>query len=444
MLALLFILCLAFDAKSLRVENSHPNLLASSTLLAYSTPFVLPLAESKQEAKLVNSLISLKLRQRIKKSLLETSGVDLNHEILSDKHLSTYYGVMEIGNYRFKILFDTGSSELWVPSDKCQTARCKRHQAFHETEHDLRLATKEPLDIEYLSGAVKGSLVFEKIRFPGNFEVDRQVVGLASTVDIVLLDEVIWDGILGLSYPTPQLIHSGNLPLMDNMIRQGTLSKQHLANQFAYYIDDSQGSMTFGGVNCQYLSSSNTNCISKFVFTPVTKKSYWTISLQNVRVTHPTTSYSLLQTNANVDAQNTHASQMKTSLIPRICGVEGCETIVDTGTYLIYGPEDQVLKLLGGIGNVDDCRGIENLPYIHFDLSSNQTLTLAPQDYILQFEVNGQLECVVGISPDHDVIWTLGQVFLRSYYTVFDRDSDRVGFARLPARTKLTPIRSHA
>jgi len=38
-------------------------------------------------------------------------------------------------------------------------------------------------------------------------------------------------------------------------------------------------------------------------------------------------------------------------------------------------------------------------------------------------------ECVTGVAPDDDVIWTFGQVLLRSYYTVFDRDSDRIGFA---------------
>ena len=37
---------------------------------------------------------------------------------------------------------------------------------------------------------------------------------------------------------------------------------------------------------------------------------------------------------------------------------------------------------------------------------------------------------MIGIGPDNDPGWTLGQVFLRSFYTVFDRDTDRVGFIR--------------
>ena len=45
-------------------------------------------------------------------------------------------------------------------------------------------------------------------------------------------------------------------------------------------------------------------------------------------------------------------------------------------------------------------------------------------------------DCVIGIGPDNDSGWTLGQVFLRSFYTVFDRDTDRVGFIRNNPRAK--------
>jgi hypothetical protein len=435
MLLLFLVVCL-LQARGIIRSNEEHALDSRDDKTIYSPLFVVSLtANHLNKKKIANSLLSLKMKQREKKVLLETGGIKLTPEVLSEKHLSTYFGVAEIGGYRFKVLFDTGSSELWVPSDKCQTTRCKRHQTFHSTDKSLRLST--PLHIEYLSGAVKGDLVYEKVTFPGYFSVNRQAVGLASQVDIVLLDDVIWDGILGLAYPTPAQLDIGTLPIFDTMIEQGTLTKQKLGNQFSYYINDHEGAMTFGGVNCEYLKTgASSECISKFTFTPVTKKTYWTITLQDVRVTHPASSF--LQANANTatgtnSGTNHHVDhQMKTSLIPRICGSEGCETIVDTGTYLIYGPQDQVNKLLGGIGTVDDCKGIDNLPHIHFDLSSGDTLTLSPRDYVLQFEVNGALECVVGISPDHDVIWTLGQVFLKSYYTVFDRDADRVGFARLP------------
>lgn len=43
-------------------------------------------------------------------------------------------------------------------------------------------------------------------------------------------------------------------------------------------------------------------------------------------------------------------------------------------------------------------------------------------------------DCVMGIAPDADTGWTFGQVFLRSFYTVFDRDTDRIGFVRANPR----------
>jgi len=46
--------------------------------------------------------------------------------------------------------------------------------------------------------------------------------------------------------------------------------------------------------------------------------------------------------------------------------------------------------------------------------------------------MNGVTDCVLGLAPDtEDSGWTLGQVFLKSFLTVFDREGGgRIGFVR--------------
>ena len=154
-----------------------------------------------------------------------------------------------------------------------------------------------------------------------------------------------------------------------------------------------------------------------------------------------------------------------------------CRAIVDTGTYLIYGPRRDVQRALGSIA-VEACADVATLPTLTFVLynrdGDDARLTLRPHDYTLEYRIppvaahgstkgavddvggecddatlEGTLEgpllggnlsarrgasacvsdCVVGIGPDNDLGWTFGQVFLRSFYTVFDRDHDRIGFA---------------
>lgn len=357
-------------------------------------------------------------------SLLETAATDvpLTQEVLREKHLATYYGVVNIGDTKFRILFDTGSCEFWVPSSDCDMERCKKHRQYPMDEHSTsRFMAHNRLNIQYLSGRVSGKMVYESVH-TGDVTVDRQIVGVADHVDIVLLDDVIWDGILGLAYPNKALSAKGVVPFFDNVIRSGALKSRGLSNQFGYYIDDARGSVTFGGVDCGLLGAPN--CIQHFGFVPVSEKTYWTVRLNDVSVQYGT-------------------DKPMTGFCPRA----GCKAIVDTGTYLLYGPGAAVRKMLRP-ARFAGCSTYERLPTFTFDFkvgsgSPPVKLHLKPIDYVLKFTNEGKEECVTGISPDRDVIWTLGQVFLRSFYTVFDRDLNRIGFARLP-RTQFQAINAHA
>lgn len=88
------------------------------------------------------------------------------------------------------------------------------------------------------------------------------------------------------------------------------------------------------------------------------------------------------------------------------------------------------------LNRCEDKNTLPNLGFIFKGYSKNGKdeafeLILTPDDYVLEFEVNGKNDCVIGIGSDsEDSGWTLGQVFLRAYYTVFDRESEAIGFVK--------------
>merc|ERR1711908_269526 len=82
---------------------------------------------------------------------------------------------------------------------------------------------------------------------------------MADTIDVPLLDEVVWDGIVGLAYPNSKLTKEGVDPLFDNIIRQKLL----VNNVFSYYLGINGGAVTFGGVDPRYFGDSDAKSPSR-------------------------------------------------------------------------------------------------------------------------------------------------------------------------------------
>ncbi|XP_006899951.1 PREDICTED: pepsin F-like [Elephantulus edwardii] len=116
---------------------------------------------------------------------------------------------------------------------------------------------------------------------------------------------------------------------------------------------------------------------------------------------------------------------------------DGCQAILDTGTSLLVGPYMDIYnihslikaqKSLNG-GYVVDCEAVHTLPDIVFAINGIN-YTVPASAYTLQ--VRGRNLCYSEFLPQPfilDQAWILGDVFLRQYFSVYDRENNRIGLA---------------
>ena len=109
----------------------------------------------------------------------------------------------------------------------------------------------------------------------------------------------------------------------------------------------------------------------------------------------------------------------------------GYKAVIDSGTSVIIGPKSYMGKLLEGVHVNLDCSGIEMLPKIIFNFDSNE-YELEPQDYVLRVKALGKESCVMALMgadlPESFNYFSLGDVFMRRYYTFFNKEKDQLGF----------------
>ncbi|XP_030639734.1 pepsin A-like [Chanos chanos] len=318
------------------------------------------------------------------------NGVEM---MTNDADLS-YYGVISIGTppQSFKVIFDTGSSNLWVPSVYCPSEACKNHVQFDPQHSDTFQWSSETVSIQYGTGSMDGYLGYDTVRV-GGISVSNQIFGL-STTEAPFMASMQADGILGLAFPS--IAASGATPVFDNMMSQNLVSQ----DLFSVYLsnDNRKGSFVlFGEIEKSYYTGSLT-------WIPLSSESYWQVNMDKVTL------------NGNI-----------------VGCAGGCQAILDTGTSVIVGPSADFYNIVSWIGaDVDkygdanvNCNNIDNMPSVTFTLNGNE-FTIPASAYVSQ----SQYGCMAGFGDGgSEKLWILGDVFLRQFYTVFDRQKNAAGLA---------------
>ncbi|CAJ0943913.1 unnamed protein product, partial [Mesorhabditis belari] len=337
---------------------------------------------------------------------------DAYNEGLSDYQNAQYYGTLSIGTppQNFKILFDTGSSNLWVPCSDCPSNNlaCQFHAKFNCKKSTTCRATGAQFAIQYGSGSMTGVVDNDIVCFgdsKSGFCTDKtQGFACAEQEPGVSFVAAKFDGILGMGFDS---ISVNKIPQpMDQIFANTAICDQQL---FAFWLSRDANDVANGGEMTLCGMDSN-HYTGQIAWAPLIADDYWRIKLDKLTIK-----------GASYGA--------------------GVAAIVDTGTSLLTGPTDDITKIQKAIGAIPlgngeytvPCKLVPALPEITFTIAGKD-FKLAGKDYILQVTSQGTTICLSGfmgldIPAPNGPLWILGDVFIGRFYSVFDRGNDRVGFA---------------
>ncbi|KAJ0091983.1 hypothetical protein Patl1_24716 [Pistacia atlantica] len=161
---------------------------------------------------------------------VDTNLNDLKADIvyLKNYHDTQYYGEVGIGSppQIFTFVFDTGSSNLWVPSSKCLLSiSCYFHSKYRSRMSSTYSKIGTPCKIHYGSGHISGFFSLDYVKVGDLIIKDQEFVEVTKQGFLTfLLLRAKFDGVLGLGF---QDISVGQAtPLWYNMIQQGHVSQQ--------------------------------------------------------------------------------------------------------------------------------------------------------------------------------------------------------------------------
>lgn len=284
--------------------------------------------------------------------------------VINDFSNAQYYGPISVGTpgQTFNVIFDTGSSNLWIPSKTCGL-NCGLHPEYNSGASTTYHANGTVFKIQYGSGPVAGFLSADTVNV-GGIAVPEQTFAEINDVSGLGLAYALghFDGILGMAFNSISI--DGIPTVFNNMETEGLVD----STQFAFYLsatDGSQGELTLGGYDSNHFEGD-------LFWVPLTSETYWETKLDDLQLG------SKSMTNAT-------------------------KVVLDTGTSILAGPSAEVAAIAAAVGATPfplrpseytiDCSKVPTLPVLSVTIGG-RSFTFAGSEYTL----NVQGVCLFGMT----------------------------------------------
>jgi hypothetical protein len=310
-----------------------------------------------------------------------------------------YTGPIQIGTppQNFTVIYDTGSSDLWIPSANCTDAACNDKHRYNSSLSRTYKFDNRTFSIQYGSGAVSGVMSKDSVTMGGRTAVNQTFGQMLASPGQTFVG-TSFDGICGMGWP---ILADMGTPTYNNLIAQ---NKSTPVFAFALY---PRGSAKTSQLHIDgYSTSVYTGMVS---WIPLIRKTYWTVTLGTTSIGYRTINYdsrAILDTGTSLIL----ASKYAASIIHTYIGA----SLSQWGLYTVA------------------CSRLPYLPTITIRLGG-YSFPLTPKQYIIQY---GET-CYSGFmgidfrNEEGLSTWILGDVFLRAYYSIHDFKNARVGLAKI-------------
>ncbi|KAF8893595.1 aspartic peptidase A1 [Infundibulicybe gibba] len=246
---------------------------------------------------------------------------------------SSYYGTVSIGTppQTFRVILDTGSSDLWVKANPCRT--CDPTLPLFDPSSSISFKTMgRRATFHYGSGEAAGQIAFDTVTM-GGLTIDSQAFLSVGQAAQDLVDEPA-SGVIGLAFDGVSKM--GAMPFWQALASGGKLVAPEMSFWLSRFIDDPQASdnepggvFTLGGTNSTLFQGE-----IDFVDMPISPQqsnSLWLLSMTSVTV--------------------------EGELVPITAGKYALSAI-DTGTTLIGGPRWDVRNIWNAVPGSQPATGI--------------------------------------------------------------------------------------